>query len=242
MNAIFRKVAVCVCTTAFCTTIAAEVAAQSAPTAVTGSNVSRRESGATGSVDLRHRGSSRAAFNAYARCAAELFPTLARQALAEPYGTEQQSKAVNRLTRMLGHQSERCFSAEGVLVQGGFLSFAGAFAEHFVEHSFNKRDIEALAADTTAEWRLSRLKPNNATERFGQCVIQTSASDVRGLILSPPDSSAETSALAAIVPALSPCIIEGQEVKFDRSSLRFILSMALYRELQHHREFLKAKA
>lgn len=241
MMTISRKLAVFVCTTALCTMTAAEAVAQSAPGAVTGSNISRKESGATGSVAPRHQRSSRAAFSAYARCAAELFPTLARRALAEPYGTEQQSKAVNSLTRLLPHQSERCFSAERIIVQGSSVSFAGAFAEHFVEHSFDTRDIEALAADATAEWELARPAPSNATERFGQCVIQTSAKRVRELIVTTPDSSAETAALATIVPALSPCIIDGQEVKFDRTSLRSILSTALYRELNNHRDFLKAR-
>lgn len=225
-----------------CATSATQISAQSVPGGVTGSHINRKESGATGAFTARHQGSSRAAFNAYARCAAELFSPLARRVLAQPFGTAQQENAVENVTRFLGNRSEECFSAAGIRVQASSLSFTGAFAEHFIEHAFIKSDVERMIADDTPEWSSSRPAPSNANERFGACVVQTSALAIHDLALSVPDSRSETAALTAIVPALSPCIVQGQEVKFDRSSLRSILSVALYRALESHQTFLKASA
>lgn len=213
-------------TTAFPATVVAQE--------VTGSIIKRKEAGATGRYSSRRSGSMRAEFNTYGRCFAEVFETKTRAALVFAYGEEEQKKAVDRLLKLATYNSEVCFDADTVQSSGLATSYAGAFAEFFVIHRFVDTPVELLGG---ADWRSTRSAPRNAYERFGSCVVDASAPDVYRLFNAVPDSEQEKAAIAKIAPLLSPCIVEGQTITFDRSSLRSVLAVALYRALVEYNDF-----
>ncbi len=201
---------------------------------VTGSNIKRKEAGATGRYSSRRSGSMRAEFNAYGRCFAEIFESKTRAALVPAYGEEEQKKAVDRLLKLATYDSGECFDADSIQSSAQATSYAGAFAEFFVAHRFRSEQVERLAGD---EWRSVQSPPRNAYERFGACVVDASAPDVYAMINAVPDSEEEKAAIARIAPKLAPCVLEGQTVTFDRSSLRSALAVALYRELVDYRAY-----
>lgn len=201
---------------------------------VTGSHIKRKEAGSTGRYARPGAGNSRAEFNAFARCFAENFDVKSRDVLRFAYGEKEQSEAVGRLLKLAEYNSGDCFAAYEIRAHGPATSYAGAFAEFFVVHRFGASRLNQLGDQA---WRDSRTPPRNAYERFGACVVDASAPAVFALAESVPGSAAENAAISRIAPSLSPCVLSGQQVSFDRSSLRSILSVALYRSLSDYNAF-----
>ena len=210
--------------------------------AVTGSNINRKEAGATGRYSSVAGQSARAGFNALSRCIAETFEVSARQALLFPFDEEQQNKSIAKITDRSGTRIEECYSADSIQASGSTISYAGAFAEFFLDHRFKDSDVDALVEDKNDAWLAARTKPRNAYERFGECVVNSSVDKVYALVSTVPDSLPETKAIAEVAKALPPCVLKDQQVSFDRTSLRSILAVALFRALDEHRIYGQGNA
>jgi hypothetical protein len=72
--------------------------------------------------------------------------------------------------------------------------------------------------------------------RFGECVVRLAPGEAKALLLTPPDSNAETAHLAALRPALGTCLPEGQTLKFGRTTLRGTIAVNYYRLMKAAQE------
>jgi hypothetical protein len=68
-------------------------------------------------------------------------------------------------------------------------------------------------------------------EAFGECVVAQKPDAVAALANSKIASLTESAATDALTPELEQCISAGQTVALDRTSLRQVLTVSLYRRL-----------
>ncbi|UAB77240.1 hypothetical protein INR77_10475 [Erythrobacter sp. SCSIO 43205] len=205
-----------------------------------GSRVSRGEQGLTKRYDPRQADSPRPAVNAYLRCAASLDRSKARDVLELPYRSREQIEATDDFMPKVKWGEARtqdCFSDFGTLQIGYDSSvMVGAFSEYFFEKDFGQDYVEMISGLSPEDWGNPVMRPRNASESLGMCMAQSQPQSIAALIESEPASQGETAAIQAIAPHLGPCITEGVEAKFDKSSLRALLSFGLYRTLHQATE------
>jgi|GEM_PF-4766257 len=205
-----------------------------------GSRVSRGEQGLTKRYDPRQADSPRPAVRAYLRCAASLDRSTARDVLDLPYRSREQVEASDDFMPKVSWGEARtqdCFSDFGTMRIGYDSSvMVGAFSEYFFEKDFGKNYAEMIAGLSQEDWGNPVMHPRNASESLGMCMAQSQPQSIAALIESEPESQDETTAIQAIAPHLGPCISEGVEAKFDKSSLRALLSFGLYRTLHQAKE------
>ena len=98
-----------------------------------------------------------------------------------------------------------------------------------------KRDYETArhrhAAATAYAW----------LSRYGECVVRVDAASSLALLVTKPDSPAETAAFAALKPALARCLPEGETLKFGKVALRGSVAINYYR-LAHAARGAQTKA
>lgn len=68
-----------------------------------------------------------------------------------------------------------------------------------------------------------------APQVFGECVVRTDPANAHGLIVAEPGSASEGSALKALAPAFSHCVMAGARFEADRAFMRGILAVSYYR-------------
>lgn len=64
--------------------------------------------------------------------------------------------------------------------------------------------------------------------RYGDCVVRTDPHGARTLLRSEP-TSGETAAFQALMPALSSCLMKGEQFKSNRTMLRGTIALSYYR-------------
>jgi hypothetical protein len=97
-------------------------------------------------------------------------------------------------------------------------------------------NVSLVAAAQQSGWALaSSAVPGEgngavslALRRFGDCIVRAEPDAARDLIVSAPQSSAEESAIAALTPALGPCLAAGQQLRIDRGDLRLVVGEPIY--------------
>ncbi|WP_379550585.1 hypothetical protein [Qipengyuania sp. DGS5-3] len=105
------------------------------------------------------------------------------------------------------------------------------FSEFFIQDRIDENDIVRISDLTHDDWQSPQLSPRNGSEMIGLCVAQAGGMLVYDLIEAEPESDRETAAIRSIVPLLGPCLTDGVEVSFDKTSLRALLAHGLYRTL-----------
>jgi len=199
----------------------------------TGSRIDRTREGMTGFHDPLFQSSPRAGLNAMMRCRAENDRTLALNTLSHRYMSHEQAESLGRIFRQVEYD-DRCSLAKDIRYSVSTGPVAGAFAEFFLLRQYKAEDIDALGQLTDLDWQKDVLKPRNANELFGRCVVRSGRREIYALIDTVPDSDEEAALIQDIVPLLGPCITDGLEVKFDKTSLRSVLAYALYRAVAQH--------
>ncbi|WP_373490647.1 hypothetical protein [Parasphingorhabdus sp.] len=205
----------------------------------TGSRIDRTRQGMTGFHDPLVRSSPRAGLNAMMRCRAENDRTRALNTLSHRYMSEEQTESLGRIFRQVEYD-DRCSLAKDIRYSVSTGPVAGAFAEFFLLRHYKAEDIEALGKLTDLDWQKDIMKPRNAEELFGRCVVRSGGERIYDLIDTIPDSEQEGAAIQAVVPLLSPCVTDGLEVSFDKTSLRAMLAYGLYRAVHQHAELSEA--
>jgi len=199
----------------------------------TGSRIDRTREGMSGFHDPLVRSSPRAGLNAMMRCRAENSWTHALNSLALRYMSDEQSKSISRIFRAVEYD-DRCSLAKDIRYGTSTGPIAGAFAEFFLTRKYKAEDVEALGGLTDLDWQEDIMKPRNANELFGSCVVRSGRDRIYALISTIPDSNDESAVIEDIVPLLGPCVTDGLEVKFDKTSLRSVLAYGLYRAVAQH--------
>lgn len=63
---------------------------------------------------------------------------------------------------------------------------------------------------------------------FGDCVVRAAPDAALDLLVSQPGGAREAAAIAALKPALGPCLAAGQQISIARENLRLVVGEPLY--------------
>lgn len=159
----------------------------------------------------------------FARCIASRQPKKAVAVLAMPYGSVDQQKSV----RDLAIAEVDCLGP-----MTGSMEFAtvaqpitAGMAEYFV-------GSEGRIADLRQRYPGSFVYAQPVgIEIFGECVVAQNPGAVQTLAKSAVASDAETAATDALTPELQQCVSEGQTLELDRTALRELLTVSLYKHM-----------
>ena len=88
-------------------------------------------------------------------------------------------------------------------------------------------DPTRLASDLEVRKQLQHV----LLQDFASCVVREKPSAAAAFVIEYAGSAEEQEALDKLIPALGPCLLDGQEVKFSRDALSAQLAEALYHEL-----------
>lgn len=211
----------------------------------TGSHI-RRSTDAP--IDASAPGAARIAANLFSRCFAREHPDYASAVLELPFQSEEQRRFAEQGFAEIGDVS--CMQAAGLggdtrtaggnpvdvfeinpVLRNLFIddfSLVGAFAEERLAAA-DFRETEAIGALGDEQIEHLGLTPRNAFERVGLCVARSAPAEVARLAASAVESDEEAAALQAVVPHVGPCVVAGQTVNFNRTSLRSIVVAGLDR-------------
>jgi hypothetical protein len=116
--------------------------------------------------------------------------------------------------------------------------FRGALAEHLFTKDFDsvgrpaKRKTSPIFSWPTSQEIAGSdedLKRDLAIVEFGECFAKAAPAEVTALFGTLPESSGEKDILRGLVPKISLCVPEGQELTFGTVSLRAMLAEGAYR-------------
>ncbi len=200
-----------------------------------GSRIDRSREGMTGFHDPLVQDSPRAGINAIGRCKAEHNRFRATKTLDYKYLSPEQAKSLKYIYKKVDYD-DPCYIAKNIRYGFSTAPAVGAFAEFFLLRKYNENDVASLAALTALDWQQDLMKPRNAEEFFAFCVVQSGRDEIFGLINTTPDTEQEGEAIGEVVPLLGPCVREGAEISFDKTSLRAMLAFGLYRAVHQHAE------
>lgn len=93
------------------------------------------------------------------------------------------------------------------------------------------RKTKQRELDQLAESRGKRLALVYLAE-FGECVVRADTATSHALLMADPGAGAESAAFAGLKPALAGCIVAGQSLSFNKSTLRGTIAMNFYRLAQ----------
>lgn len=89
-----------------------------------------------------------------------------------------------------------------------------------------QRELDLLAQSRAKRLALVYLA------QFGECVVRANAASSHSLLMADPNSVGESSAFASLRPALANCLVTGQTLSFNKSTLRGTIAMNFYRLAQ----------
>lgn len=204
-----------------------------------GSRIDRSGEGMTGFHDPLVQKSARAGINAIGRCKAENNRFRATKTLDYQYLGKEQAKSLNYIYKKVDYD-DPCYIAKNIRYGFSTAPAVGAFAEFFLLRKYDVEDVTSLASLTDLDWQQDIMKPRNAEELFGLCVVQSGRDKIYDLVNTIPDTEQEGQAIDEIVPLLGPCVRDGAEISFDKTSLRAMLAFGLYRAVHQHAEMLEA--
>lgn len=159
----------------------------------------------------------------FARCIARMQPRKAAAVLAMPYGSAQQRTAAWQLetteTDCLGPYSG------SIELRADARPLVGGMAEYFLSNP-------GKLADTRRRDPQSFVYAEPVgVENFGDCVVALNPAAVEALAKSKVTTVAESVAADALVPELQQCVSSGRTLAFNRTELRHLLSVSLYKHL-----------
>jgi hypothetical protein len=166
---------------------------------------------------------ARKSMDEFAQCVASREPRQAAAVLALHYGSDQQQNAA----RDLATRESNCLRTYTDNVQLSFSapSLASGMAEYFLAHPAKIADTRARAPN------LFVYSEPAGIESFGECVVDQDAAAVEALARAPVASGVESSATDALTPELEQCVSAGQTLALDRTALRQLLTVSLYRHV-----------
>ncbi len=151
---------------------------------------------------------------AYALCSVKR----SRKAVETLLDTRQESLEERAASHRLTQLSFDCMPS-GNFTFGG-LSVRGSLAEAMFWTNYAAANVEALSV---------RSDEAGEKERFADCAADGRLDEIRTLIGTEPNSSAEGAALSALMPRLRECIAKTNFSSMDNASARSLMAEALYR-------------
>jgi hypothetical protein len=128
---------------------------------------------------------------------------------------------------------DRCLDRGELAIPPSLLR--GAFFEVFYRERFASGPpvLPPAPLDFTAQSGgvlSDEAKTDIALRQFGDCVARRDIKDSHALLLSMAGTKEESTAVNALLPHFSACVIQGSKWSLNRSSVSAILSEVLYRE------------
>lgn len=178
---------------------------------------------------------ARLAADLLARCIATRRPDLVERWMRLLPGSAEETATVRRERNDLS----ACLDDDRLVMDGRELAFNARQMRPRVALAVAKRVVGSAPqnsplAPTAEPWfmpQLNALPPGAAVDRtalgvqdFGHCVVVNAWGPARALLAAEPGSPAEGTALAAIRPALGPCLSEGVQIELTPFSLRGFLA------------------
>jgi hypothetical protein len=200
-----------------------------------GAQVDHNKKRMTDFDDLFFQNSARAGINVVSLCMAEKRPVQAMKTLSHGFMSGEQAKSLDRFFKRFFYDSS-CNLTRQVETDVPSVPVIGGLAEYFLIRKYDSEDRASLDAMTETDWQAGTMKPHNSNEMFGQCVVRADRTAIFNLVNTIPDTDSEAESIEAIVPSLGPCVTDGQEVAFDKTSLRAILAFSLYRAVSQYRK------
>ena len=159
----------------------------------------------------------------FARCIASRQPKRAAAVLAMPYGSIEQQKTV----RDLAIDEVDCLGPMTGSMEFATLAqpLTAGMAEYFVANQGKLADMRRRYPQSFA------YAEPVGIEMFGECVVAQNPSAGQALAKSAIASDAETTATDALTPELQQCVSEGQTLELDRTALRELLAVSLYKHI-----------
>jgi hypothetical protein len=168
-------------------------------------------------------GQARRFMDDFARCIAGRQPRRAAAVLALPYASEEAGTAANALAE----SQMDCLGpfAGNLSVSLGSASLEAGMAEYFLANPGKIEDLRRREPQSFVHVEPAGL------EAFGECVVAQSPAAVGALVRTTVASDAETAATDALAPHLAACISEGRTLALDRTAVRQLLAVSLYKHL-----------
>ena len=188
--------------------------------------------------DLFFQNSERAGINVVSLCMAEKRPVQAMKTLSHDFMSGEQAKSLDRFFKRFFYDSS-CNLTKQVETDVPSVPVIGGLAEYFLIRKYDSDDMMSLDGMIQTDWQSDLMKARNGNEMFGQCVVRADRAQVFNLVNTIPDTDSERESIQAIVPSLGPCLADGQEASFDKTSLRSILAFSLYRAVSQRREMME---
>jgi hypothetical protein len=120
-----------------------------------------------------------------------------------------------------------------------FVLIRYALADALIQRdaSLTVRDLSSIApleheqrlGDDVSEAAQRTAATSAAVSRYGECIVRTAPAEAGRLVRSGITTPQEDSAFAALKPALSSCLFQGQTGKFSRDVLRGTVALNYYR-------------
>lgn len=183
--------------------------------------------GAVRPVDREDSATARRVMNTFGRCVARNRQRQAQTILGLPLRSDEQLAAVRAA---IGGE-DGCMGYGGGELRFSPQLLVGAMAEFFVAERLPRRDLGTVAGMTDERLAEMGLTPRTVYEDIAICVAARDPSGVMSLARSEPESEQESGAIARLMPHLGPCFPEDQTVSLNRSGLRSLVSVGLYRLL-----------
>jgi len=159
----------------------------------------------------------------FARCVARMQPRKAAAVLALPYGSDQQRKAAGELAFS---ESDCLGPYSGSLeLKTDPRPLVAGMAEYFLINPGKLADIRRRDPQSFV------YAEPVGVENFGDCVVGQNPAAVASLATSKVATVAESVAADALVPELEQCVTTGRTLALDRTALRELLSVSLYKHL-----------
>ena len=209
-------------------TLAAPLAAQSVSERETGSRIARPAPARNADRVLNEEQRGRDMMNQLARCAIDMQPKAIAAAIVLEPGPDRDVLAK---------------AATGECLEYGEMRFSGQIMRGAVFSELYRR-AEASGGALLPKFRVSppdlskvpsTENPAAATNWFllwvSDCLAKTNRSDMHTILKSRTATSAQRAAYAAIIPAIGPCVPEGQTMTFSRVMLEGGFGEYLYRTL-----------
>jgi hypothetical protein len=190
----------------------------------------------TGKVEVRN------VMRQFARCALSKSPGFVAKLLDAPSGSPDYERWIRRVS------DGECLGFTGSL-RFNSVDMRGTLFEASYTRFFGHDSPTDFAAVPAIDYPGRYGQPGNATAdravalaEFADCAARADGSDAKALIISPPGSAAETTAIGGLRSHLARCLEKGRGITFDRSTLRGAIAEGTYRLTQSAATMAKTAA
>ncbi|WP_448502071.1 hypothetical protein [Sphingomonas sp.] len=156
----------------------------------------------------------------FAACVVKRNPDEANNVLQMDFRSEEYPLAL----RKLALKEKRCLTQDRANLQFGGLLFAGGMAEAVLLNETGDAPFHERLLPVER-----RPAPRGANEALVFCVVDAAPQQVTDVLRSVPGDEAESTAIAALLPALSSCMNEDEQASLNSRGMRSLLALAAYR-------------